>query len=66
MSFKKPQWNLHKLDTIGSWEKYPLYGDIGFIESSFKSQKSSKVNIKSTIRYDFPNPDLLEGLSEKD
>ena len=22
VSFKKPQWNLYKLDTIGTWQKY--------------------------------------------
>ena len=45
-------------------KKYPLYGDVCFIESSSKNQKSSKVNMKSTIRQDFPYPDLLEGLKE--
>ena len=61
VSFKKPQWNLYKLDTIGAWQKCPLYGDVHFIESPSKNQKSSKVNMKSTICHDFPNPDLLEG-----
>ena len=59
--FKKPQWNLYKLDTIGAWQKCPLYGDVHFIESPSKNQKSSKVNMKSTICHDFPSPDLLEG-----
>ena len=61
VSFKKPQWNLYKLDTIGAWQKCPLYGDVRFIESPPKNQKSSKVNMKSTICHDFPCPDLLEG-----
>ena len=65
VSFKKRQWNLYKLDTIGVWQKYPLYGDVRFIESSSNNQKSSKVSMKSTICYDFPNPDLLEGLKEE-
>ena len=30
-------------------------------ECSSKNEKSSKVNIKSTICHDFPSPDLLEG-----
>ena len=60
MSFKKPQWNLYKLDTIGAWQKCPVYGDARFIESSSKNQKSSKVNMKSTICHDFLSPDLLE------
>ena len=59
--FKKPQRNLYKLDTIGAWQKCPLYGDVRFIESPSKNQKSSKVNLKSTICHDFPSPDLLEG-----
>ena len=61
VSFKKPQWNLYKVDNIGAWQKCPLYGDVRFIESASKNQKSSKVNIKSTICHDFPSPDLLEG-----
>ena len=61
MSFKKPQWNLYKVDTIGAWQKCPLYGDVCFIESPPKNQKSSKVSMKSTICHDFPSPDLLEG-----
>ena len=61
MSFKKPQWNLYKVDNIGAWQKCPLYGDVRFIESPPKNQKSSKVNMKSTICHDFPCPDLLEG-----
>ena len=60
MFFKKLQWNLYKLATISTWQKCPLYGDIHFIESSSKNQKSSKVNIKFTICHDFPSPDLLE------
>ena len=32
------------------------------IESPSKNQKSSNVNMKSTICHDFPSPDLLEGL----
>ena len=38
----------------------PLYGDVCFIESPSKDQNSSKVNMKSTIRHDFPSPNLLE------
>ena len=41
-----------------------LYGDIRFMEmseSSSKNQKSSKVNIKSTICHDFSSPGLLNG-----
>ena len=60
-SFKKPQWNLCKVDTIDAWQKCLLYGDVCFIESPSKNQKSSKVNMKSTICHDFPSPDLLEG-----
>ena len=60
MSFKKPQWNLYKLDTTNAWQKCPLYGDAGFIESPSKNQKSSKVSMKSTICHDFPSPDLFE------
>ena len=59
--FKKPKWNLYELDTIGAWQKCPLYGDVRLIDSLSKNQKSSKVNIKSTICHDFPSPDLLEG-----
>ena len=58
--FKEPQWNLYKVDTIGAWQKCLLYGDIPFIESPSKNQKSSKVNMKSTICHDFPSSDLLE------
>ena len=61
VSFLKPQWNLYKMDTIGAWQKCPLYGDIPFIENSSKNQKSSKVNKKSTICHEFRSPDLLEG-----
>ena len=60
MSFKKPQWNLCKLDTIGAWQKCRLYGDVHFIEGPSKNQKFSKVNMKSTICHDFPSSDLLE------
>ena len=61
MSFKKPQWNLYKLDTIDALQKCPLYADAGFSESPPKNQKSSKVSMKSTICPDFPSPDLFEG-----
>ena len=61
VSFKKPQWNFYKVDTIGAREKCPLYGDVQFKESPSKNQKSSKVNMKSTICHHFPSPDLLEG-----
>ena len=62
VSFKKPQWNVYKLGTIGLWQKCPLYGDVRFLESPSKNQKSSKVNMKSTnICHEFPSPDLLEG-----
>ena len=61
MSFKKPQWNLYKMGTIGAWQKRSLCGDIHFKESSSKNQKFSKVNMKSTICHDFPSPDLLDG-----
>ena len=41
--------------------KKPLYGDVRFIDSPSKNQKSSKVNIKPTyICHDVPSPDLLE------
>ena len=53
-------WNLYKVDTIGAWQKCPLYGDVRFIDSPSKNQKSWKVNMKSTICHDFPSPDLLE------
>ena len=52
MSFKKPQWNLYKVDTIGARQKCPLYGDVHFIEGPPKNKKSSKVNMKSTICHD--------------
>ena len=61
VSLKKRQWNLYKLDTIGAWQKYSLYGDVRFIESSSKNRKPSKVNMKSTICHDFPH---LLGLKE--
>ena len=50
-----------KVNTIVAWQKCLFYGDVRFIESPSKNQKSSKVNMKSTICHDFPNPDLLEG-----
>ena len=53
VSFKKPQWNLYKVDTIGAWQKWPLYGDVSFLVSPSKNLKSSKVNMKSTICHDF-------------
>ena len=34
---------------------------VRFIDSPFKNENTSKVNIKSTICHDFPSPDLLEG-----
>ena len=40
------------------------HGDVCFIQSPSKNQKSSKVNMKSTICHDFPSPDLLEGPKE--
>ena len=44
----------------------PLVHDksVRFIESPSKNQKSSKVNMKSTICHDFPSPNLLEGPKE--
>ena len=60
-SFKKPKWNLYKLDTIGAWQKCLLYGDVRFIETPSKNQKSPKINRKSTIFHDRPRSDLLEG-----
>ena len=65
VSFKKPQWNLYKVETIGAWQKRPLYGDVCFIKSPSKNQKSSKVNMKSTICHDFQSPDLLEGPKDR-
>ena len=53
-------WNLYKVETIGAWQKCPLYGDVHFIDSPSKNQKSWKVNMKSTICHDFPSPDSLE------
>ena len=61
MSFKKPQWNLYIVDSIGTWQKCPLYGDVRFIENPSKNQNTSKVNMKSTICHDVSSPDLLEG-----
>ena len=40
---------------------YPLYGEVRFLESPSKNQKSSEVDMKSTICHDFPSPDLMEG-----
>ena len=60
VSFKKPQWNLYKVDIIGAWQNCPFYEDVRFIESPSKNQKSSKVNMKSTIYHDFLSPDLSE------
>ena len=37
VSFKKPQWNLYKVDTIDAWQKRPLYEDARFIESPSKN-----------------------------
>ena len=65
MSFKKPQWDLSKVGTIGAWQKCPLYGDAHFIESLSKNLKSSKANMKSDICHDFPSPDLLEGPKDR-
>ena len=61
LSFKKPQWNFYKVDTIGARGKCPLYGDVRFKESPSKNRKSPKVNMKSTICHDFPSRALLEG-----
>ena len=61
MFFKKLQWNLYEVNAIDAWQKCPLYGDVCFIEIPSKNQKSSKVNMKSTICHDFPSLDLLEG-----
>ena len=49
------------MDTIGAWQKCPLYGEVRFMENPSKNQKSSKVNMKSTICHNFPSLDLLEG-----
>ena len=49
------------MNTIGAWQKRLLYGDVRFKESLSKNQKSSKVNMKSTICCDFPSPELLQG-----
>ena len=38
-----------------------IFGDVRFIESPSKNQKSSKVNMKSTVCHNFPSTDLLEG-----
>ena len=61
VSFKKPQWNLYKVDIIGAWQKCPLYWHVSFLVSPSKNQESSNVNMKSTICHDFPSPGLLEG-----
>ena len=55
MSFKTPQWNLYEVDAIGAWRKCSLYGDVCFIGSPSKNQKSSKVYMKSTICHDIPS-----------
>ena len=65
MSFKKAQWNLYKVDTIGAWQKFLLYGDVHFTESPSKNQKSSKAKMKFTICHDFPSPDLLDGPKDR-
>ena len=49
------------MDTICACQRCPLYVDVPFIENSSENQKSSKVNMKSTICHDFPSPDLLQG-----
>ena len=46
-------------------KKCPLYGDVRLIENPSKNQKSSKLNMKSTIWHDFPSPDLLEGPKDR-
>ena len=61
VSFKKPEWNIYKVDTTGAWQKCPLYGDVHFIQNPSKNQKSSKVNMKFIICRDCPSPDLLDG-----
>ena len=47
------------------YDKCLLHGDVRFIESPSKNQKSSKVNMKSTICHDFQSPDLLEGPKDR-
>ena len=49
-----------QVDTIEAWQKCLLYGDVHFIESPPKNQKTSKITKKSTICHDFPSSDLLE------
>ena len=49
------------MDTIGARQKCPFYGDVSFIENPSKNQKSSKVNMKSTICHNCASLDLLEG-----
>ena len=46
-------------------DKCPVYLDARFKESPSKNQKSSKVNMKSTICHDFPSADLLEGPKDR-
>ena len=46
-------------------DKCPVYLDARFKESPSKNQKSSKVNMKSTICHDFTSPDLLEGPKDR-
>ena len=59
--FKKPQWNFYEVYTISTRRKCLLYGDVRFIESPTKNQKSSKLNMKLSICHDVRSPDLLEG-----
>ena len=59
--FKKPQRNLYKVDTISAWQNSLRYGEVRFIESLSKNQKSWKVNMKSTVCNGFRSSDLLEG-----
>ena len=49
------------MDTIGAWQKYPLYGDVRFMESPSRNQESLKVNMKPTNCHDFQSPELLVG-----
>ena len=43
------------------WTPFVHDKSVHFIEIPSKNQKSSNVNMKSTICHDFPSPDLLEG-----
>ena len=38
---------------------------VRFMEKPSKNQKSSKVNMISTICHEFPSPDLLEGSKDE-